>query len=269
MARRGLTGGRVFGSTASKLLGLLGSKSWTADIQQGCNDVACRKPSPPGAARCGRRQHNLQLPAHYRRPANRYVRSTVADITTLHDLRCHPLNHFKDCRRLGSVRCASTPTIGHNPGCLGYGCQFSRFPRIPHLTSLAFRHGSQNLPPACSPVSIRGTPLDGISLRCLICWLRGTGFSTYVLPFVETSARLNLPLILHSSCLEAAAATLQGPFVLPSSPQLISPWRTQHPRSGYIDVPRVPVDIAMECSSAVGRFPDLSSNSTSRTVPVT
>lgn len=130
----------------------------------------------------------------------------------------------------------------------------------PHLP---FATGAKNFPPAYSPVGIRGTLLDGISPRCLICWLRGTGFSTYVLPFVETSARLNLPLLFfHSSCLEAAAATLQGPFVLPSSPQLISPWMTQRPRSGYIDVPGVPVDIAVECSSAVGRFPDFGSNST-------
>jgi hypothetical protein len=75
-------------------------------------------------------------------------------------LRCHPFNHSNDCRRLGSVRCASTPAIGHYPGRLVYGCQFSCFSRIPHLTSPTFCHGSQKTyPPHARP-----------SAYAALCW---------------------------------------------------------------------------------------------------
>lgn len=205
----------------------------------------------PVQPRCGWRQYDIQLAADYRPPANRYAQSTIADITTLHDLRCHPLNHFRDCRRLSAARCAFTPTIGQYPGCFVYGCQLSHSPG--YNISPAFATGAKIYPPHARP-----------SAYGAICWTAFPRDASYV-GFVERVSR-------HMSCPSwtplPASTFLFTFFILPvwqpppprckvpssyqAQPQLIFPWMTQHPRSGYIDVSGVPVDIAVECSSAGG-----------------
>lgn len=128
---------------------------------------------PSGAVRCGWRQYDLQLAAHYQRLANRYVRSTFAG-TTLHHLCAATCSIISGMQTPGPRNMRVHPNDWAFRGSLVYGCQFSHFPRTQHITCLLPR--TVPLLPAFSPVSIPPALLVGSSPRYLTCWLRGTGF---------------------------------------------------------------------------------------------